>query len=116
MLKEKLYIGTDLIGLFKIGITNDENKRLKQLKTGNPNFWFLFVFDVKNAAIVELELHTRFEKKRIQGEWFALDAHDLQYIACRFFGCQYELDSFDLIINIIEKKRTAKLSDFRGGR
>lgn len=103
MKASKLYIGTDLVGLFKIGITTDEEKRLKQLRTGNPNFWYLFIFEIDNALITELELHTLFENKRIKGEWFALDAKDLQYIANRFWRSHYGLDNFELMINTIQK-------------
>lgn len=107
-----IYVGTDIAGLFKIGITDNPEKRLKQLKTGNPNFWFLFVFDVENSAIEEVSMQTLFRKKRVCGEWYALNAKDLCFIANKYWKSDYPISIFENITNLIEKKRNIKMSYF----
>jgi hypothetical protein len=75
-----VYIGCSKNGLCKVGITTDYKKRLKQLKTGNPFFKYLAVFTSERAALTEIEIHTKFSNKRVQGEWFDLSQQDIKWI------------------------------------
>lgn len=57
--------------LHKIGITNDLETRLKNIRTGNP-FPIKYVFsqEMDNAFKVERWLHIQFKDYRLEGEWF----------------------------------------------
>jgi len=68
-------------GIFKIGITNDIQRRLRDMQTACPFMLFAFrSYTVINPMAVEAMLHSFFHKKRLCGEWFKLNATDLQYI------------------------------------
>ena len=41
-----IYLGFDASGLFKIGITNDVEKRLRQFRTANPTFFYCFIYQL----------------------------------------------------------------------
>jgi hypothetical protein len=65
--------------LYKIGIANDVDERLRDLKTGNPRRFFVFglidTVDRESANAVESFLHKMFQSKRVPGggrEFFAL--------------------------------------------
>ena len=67
--------------IYKIGLTNDVIRRLREMQTGCPYVLFaLRAYSVNNPVAVEAMLHAFFHKKRLQGEWFSLDAVDLRYI------------------------------------
>jgi hypothetical protein len=68
-------------GVYKIGLTNSIERRLLDMQTGCPYLLFaLRSYEVENPVAVELMLHSFFHKKRLRGEWFKLDAVDMQYI------------------------------------
>lgn len=102
----KLYVGYDGTGLFKIGITRNAHKRKQQIRTGNPTFQFLFVFDVENPAVAEVECHTKFNSRRVAGEWFSLTADDIRWIYNRFDGTPTK-DLFDKLHDALVNKRIA---------
>lgn len=79
-----LYVGFDATKLFKIGITNNYEKRLRQFRTGNPTFHYIMVFNVESPAVAEIEMHTKFDYLKYSGEWFKLNASDLKWIYDRF--------------------------------
>ena len=110
-----LYIGYDSSGYFKIGITADARKRRNQIRTGNPTFGYLYVFQIDNPSVAELELHTKFEKSRVAGEWFALSAHDLKWIFDRF-GAERPLGDFEKVIDKVCNQKLAANIDFIRGR
>lgn len=65
------------VGRVKIGLSNDPDKRLKQLQIGSPVQLELFAFrNYRNTNVKEVELHERFQHKRVFGEWFDLDPQD----------------------------------------
>lgn len=112
----KLYVGFDASGLFKIGITRDPDKRLKQFKTGNICFMYLFVFTVESPAVEEITLHTKFEDARVEGEWFQLDHHDIKWIYDRYTPTEHrrhDIKSFEIVWNEIANKKKAGNSNFR---
>jgi predicted GIY-YIG superfamily endonuclease len=55
----------------KIGITNDLEKRLKNIRTGNPYpVEYVFYQEMDNASKLERWLHLHFKKYKLEGEWF----------------------------------------------
>jgi hypothetical protein len=60
----------------KVGVSNDPDKRLKQLQTGNPTNLFIhekFWFKSENKARqVEQQAHKALKKHRQAGEWFSI--------------------------------------------
>ncbi len=74
---------------FKIGITNDLEKRIKTFQTANSlplNFAFVVKADLidilgKEIEYLERFLHKNYESKRIRGEWFKLNRMDI----CKIF-------------------------------
>jgi hypothetical protein len=69
-------------GHYKIGITTSSvAKRIRSLQTGNAHkisrYWSK---RCSNYAEMEKYFHRKFAKKRLIGEWFALDSKDLEFI------------------------------------
>ena len=76
-MKDYIYIVIAQNGLFKIGETTSVPERFAQIKSANacnvePFFYF------EGSPEFEKELHILFAKKRVRGEWFALDYEDLK--------------------------------------
>lgn len=107
----QIYLCCDSSGLWKIGIANDSKKRFKQLKTGNPTIRMVFTLHVDCPPVVELELHTKFYEKRVDGEWFDLSPEDLFYIFDKFLGeyNTHTLEDFAVIHRMISVEK--KMSD-----
>lgn len=86
--------------LYKIGITKREVKdRLKELKTGNAaKLDIVNVFESKWATKIESNLHTYFNRKKIDGskEWFNLEEADVEEFLDR---CQSIHNNLELISN-----------------
>ncbi len=98
---------------YKIGITNNLNKRLSQLQTGNPNdLHFVACFhseigDELGLEIMYLEkfLHKNYKSKNIRGEWYELDVKEVVDICIfmdearelfiEFSGVGNELEEYD---------------------
>src|SRR4051812_46127632 len=67
--------------IFKIGRSRDCEKRLKQLQTGNPHKLKIYkIIKSKNYREIELVLHALFAKNRMEGEWFNINARDVDNI------------------------------------
>ncbi len=65
----------------KIGIADDVEARVKQLQSGCPEtIEILGRWPHAQARKKERCLHTHFKNKRKNGEWFALDQDDIQFI------------------------------------
>jgi hypothetical protein len=79
--------------LYKIGVTkNDVNKRIKQLKTGNPaTLSIVNIFESKWAFKIESNLHKRY--KNISGEWFSLNDDEVNNFlkVCEMVHNNFEL-------------------------
>lgn len=66
---------------FKIGKTNNPESRMNTFAVKLPfKVEFECVIKTDNMTALELSLHTRFADKRIDGEWFALNPADVEYI------------------------------------
>ena len=62
---------------FKIGITDNIQRRLKELKTANPATFDLWYFlECKYPRKIENLIHSAIKSKRISGEWFELKTLD----------------------------------------
>ena len=76
-------------GHYKIGITTSTvAKRIRGLQTGNAHkisrYWSK---RCSNYLEMEKYFHRKFAKKRLIGEWFALDGSDLEFIkSCSRFS------------------------------
>lgn len=72
------------IEYYKIGISEDYEKRLKQIQSCNPFHIslsaYIYFETIEQARNMEKELHDKFDSKRINGEWFQLDFNDLELI------------------------------------
>ncbi len=66
--------------LYKIGITKrNVEKRLKELKTGNPaELSIVEVFESKWGSKIETNLHQRYKILNISREWFCLTENDVK--------------------------------------
>lgn len=72
--------GTDL---YKIGCSNDINKRIATLETIIPfdlELIYSYRLDSKLKFKLESELHTLLQDKRHKGEWFKLNDNDIEKI------------------------------------
>jgi len=70
---------------YKIGITSNINDRLSTIRMSNPYKVELIYCEYFDDYIkVEKELHTKYLKKRIRGEWFELTKDDVEAIDRRF--------------------------------
>ena len=59
---------------FKVGITNDLEKRLNQIKTSSPfESRIAYSILVDNAERLEKDTHAKLEEYRTRGEWFEID-------------------------------------------
>lgn len=68
-------IGTDDIQ--KVGITNDLNRRLRELQTGNPHKLTLhhhILVEDKDALYIEKKIHLELNHRKMKGEWFKMDS------------------------------------------
>ena len=76
-----VYVLQSPTGAYKIGHSKNPHSRLKTFQVKLP-------FEVEYVCLVysgdmqglELELHERFDERRINGEWFALSEDDIAYI------------------------------------
>lgn len=76
-----VYLVQSVTGAYKIGRTRNPRDRMR-------TFGVLLPFEVEYLCLItttrmidlERELHRRFADKRLQGEWFALGADDIEYI------------------------------------
>jgi hypothetical protein len=63
---------------FKIGKSKTPGKRERTLQSEVPQI--VIRFSIPAEEIREIELHERFDDKRIRGEWFALSGSDLAWL------------------------------------
>lgn len=66
---------------YKIGITNNVKKRLKDLQSGNPYILELIgSFEVKNPRLAESVFHNLLSRKNVVNEWFELNTEELSLL------------------------------------
>ena len=88
------YLGSGNIdGYIKIGKTNNIDKRENTIRTGNIDFKIIaFV-----GRDIENELHSKFEIKRMEREWFHLSDNDIDNIINEY--------GFIRVRNIVKDKK-----------
>lgn len=70
---KKIYV-FEYAGRYKIGMTNDVQRRLNQLSCGCPGIKCIFSSDfMENASALERTLQKRYTRNSIGGEWFIFD-------------------------------------------
>lgn len=68
----------------KIGASDHPEFRLNELQTGNPydlKIWYTIKVPKKIVYELERELHQKFNKFNIRGEWFRLDKNIREWVA-----------------------------------
>jgi len=69
------------LDMYKIGWSHNPQKRLESLQIGSPyKMQLLWEDTIPNYLQIEKGLHWKFEDKWIRGEWFKLDAQDVNFI------------------------------------
>lgn len=57
---------------FKIGKTNNLEKRIKTIQTGNSNkIKLIRSYAIQDADLLERYLHVKFNRFKVRGEWFS---------------------------------------------
>ena len=68
-------------GLYKIGHTDNPDRRLKQLQRNSPDILdYVVTISTDDALTKEKHLHAMYTDKRVNGEWFKLTPEDVQSI------------------------------------
>lgn len=77
-----VYLIKATTGQFKIGRSSNPEQRIKNLfPLGSPILVdTVCIITTNNMYQLERSLHDRFADKRVGGEWFVLDANDIDYI------------------------------------
>lgn len=79
--KEKyIYIISNARNELKIGITNDIERRKREIQTSNSEGIAIEHYELREfPSQIETKLHRRFQKNRMSGEWFGgLTVHDIR--------------------------------------
>jgi len=86
---------------YKIGITKNLKKRIKQFSTGNPeNIKIVYFIKTKHYKSLEVHLHEIFKNYRIGGEWFNFSDEKLSEIENNFELLQHRAPSDFKVYNI----------------
>lgn len=76
-----VYLLRGVQGAYKIGKTINPEDRIATFKLNLPfPIEYETIIYTENRHQLEKELHNRFKGRRINGEWFALDQEDVEYI------------------------------------
>jgi hypothetical protein len=68
-------------GLCKIGMSNDVNRRVMELRTSSPfKIEVVHIVRTNDMRKLEKQLHMTHAAKCVRGEWFALSPDDIAYI------------------------------------
>lgn len=64
-------------GLYKIGVSKNPSKRVRQLQTGNgEKIRLIYSFETDIPFLVEQSLQNHFMMYKVNGEWFNLSLED----------------------------------------
>lgn len=77
-----VYIIRSSNGLHKIGVAKDVNRRLKEHQRAHPSeqLDLIRTIETDNMMSTERFLHGLLDKRRVQGEWFALEPGDFAMV------------------------------------
>jgi len=68
-------------GIFKIGVSKDCEKRIKQLQTGNPDNLYIYrIIKTKKPFPVESAIHKYHKDSHYRGEWYKITRHQVDKI------------------------------------
>jgi predicted DNA-binding protein len=67
-------------GLYKIGHARDPQVRLQNLDTGPLALELIHQVASNDPVWLEREMHKRFRRQRVRGEWFALSERQVEFI------------------------------------
>jgi len=84
--------------LYKIGYSKDVKRRLKELKTSNPNpLEIVATFETKHNRKLETSFHNYYKHKNVNGEWFSLSSNEVE----RFLeNCRQMERNFDIMVKM----------------
>jgi predicted GIY-YIG superfamily endonuclease len=86
-----VYVVGDTYGNYKIGLSNDFEKRLTSYRTAMPNEpEVIVVIKTKNMVDLEKKLHKKYKDRHIKNEWFRLTESDLEYLKSLESGAVHE--------------------------
>lgn len=101
-------IGASRDGPVKIGVSNDADKRLRQLQTAQEKQLIVFAAEpcrATHALALERLIHAQINHKRMVGEWFDIDV-ETAIAEVRFGIIRWESD--DHLDRKLKKKRLVK--------
>jgi hypothetical protein len=76
-----VYLVRSVSSAYKIGRTRNPEDRQRTFGIQLPfEVEFIALIEAEDMYTLERELHNRFAQKRINGEWFALSASDVEFI------------------------------------
>jgi hypothetical protein len=76
-----VYLIQSPTGAYKIGRTKDPNDRMATFSVKLPfEVEYVCVIQTPDMYSLETDLHNRYAKQRVNGEWFQLNPEDVQYI------------------------------------
>lgn len=76
-MKEVYLLKSDYSGYYKIGVSKNTSKRIKQLQTGSSeNIQIVHVYKSDIPFKLETALHNRFSMYKINREWYNLPIED----------------------------------------
>lgn len=88
------FIYDDLSNAVKIGYTEDLEKRLSGLQTGNPRPLRVLMY-IDGDLSREAEFHAEYADFRMEGEWFDASEQGMQQRLLELFNKQHNLDNGD---------------------
>jgi hypothetical protein len=69
------------LGIYKIGVSQNVNRRLRDINAANPfSVEVLYFLSVTDAYDLEDKIHKAYEGAALQNEWFALSQNDVTKI------------------------------------
>jgi len=81
-----VYIIASEVDIYKIGVTSNIKRRMYDLDCGSPYALTLVALaESEDAYAAERELHARYGRRRVSGEWFELDDAEV-YDICEYLG------------------------------
>lgn len=81
-------------GIYKIGVSKNPEKRIKQLQTGNPEkIELIKTFLSSYPYKMENVFHRRFKRNHVQGECYYLSQEDIEHFeeSCRICETNFEI-------------------------
>jgi hypothetical protein len=74
-----IYLISNQLGLFKVGVSKNPNKRIKSMETGNPDdLIILYVYNSKKSYVIEKTLHRLYQQYHVKLEWFSLPTNEVE--------------------------------------